>query len=586
MLGCSPKLHLPLELKTEAHPETKPSHLEFKHSYSASAATDIANTSNFFQTTPSYFNSTTKPQSAADLVIPKRKSNHCIWRQAQQQLNANKPLLKKLHPQPITETSKVLHWKNLTGATNTPLTFNRWQYQLDGNFVLVQSSEQEQYDFLGDTVQVTIPKIDFIEAYDQLAPLLWSDSNPFHSWRIAIKGFDQKSIVMIELQPAITRQDHNYNLQALIQISVFLLYIDQKLAFLQIPTVPLIKRHDKPDLHFHYLCYRYMPIAGIPYPLNSSNCSLLTTINSVIEQYQHLQCYKVVEYRGNARRSSITQDDSFVRHRQRQHHAPNLIKETESLKQPIRLEVRHQNIAKLNRATMQRFELIEKQLPRLLLRYHVETFNYIKTTINFASHQHTVGLICNNWQVRIQAKKAFILVDNIALNGTVSARLRLGDKIRISVPVTHLEQTFNLLVPVLFSQQSPFYTWKVHSLLNTRTATRLLKTGQFTLYFTPLTQAGDVSISTISKVAFFIVAVEACLNKNNIPINRFPESDVAAPHWLYCSFRNTLLCRRESKNNDELLEHPIFKLLEFGSIQTQKIYNLQDTRRQHSDPNN
>ncbi|RKP48235.1 type III effector phosphothreonine lyase [Trinickia fusca] len=137
-----------------------------------------------------------------------------------------------------------------------------------------------------------------------------------------------------------------------------------------------------------------------------------------------------------------------------------------------------------------------------------------------------------------------------------------GDKLHVSLAEGQVEEGFNALKGLLFSQNSPINEWKITDMGRAPAGERVTQGAQLTLYVKPGAN-GNYSAQDLKKLQDFTGQLEHTLNANEIGRGARPESDVAPDHWNYVSYRNEFRSGREGgeAQAESLKNEPFFKLV-------------------------
>lgn len=137
-----------------------------------------------------------------------------------------------------------------------------------------------------------------------------------------------------------------------------------------------------------------------------------------------------------------------------------------------------------------------------------------------------------------------------------------GDKLHVSVSRSHVERAFDSLAGLLFAADSPINQWKVTDIYRAPPKHRITEGAQLTLFVNPR-GCSRYCAQHLHKVRAFIGRIEAILSQQGIDPGVRPESDVAAPHWRYVSYRNEFASGRTGGEAQRigLEQEPFFKLI-------------------------
>ena len=114
----------------------------------------------------------------------------------------------------------------------------------------------------------------------------------------------------------------------------------------------------------------------------------------------------------------------------------------------------------------------------------------------------------------------------------------LGDKLHISVEKSKLIEAFELIAPILFSEDSIIDQWKITDLSKAKNSSRVTDGAQITLYIRPKHEDGVYRAGELHLLRYLVSKLELTLADNKIPIGKVPKSDVASPNWSYISYRH------------------------------------------------
>jgi phosphothreonine lyase len=138
-----------------------------------------------------------------------------------------------------------------------------------------------------------------------------------------------------------------------------------------------------------------------------------------------------------------------------------------------------------------------------------------------------------------------------------------GDKLHLSIAPDHLTAGFELLAPMLFSEDSPIDKWKITDLTKAPADSRVAKGAQLTLYLKPAQEDGAYQADELNKIRHLVENIEQTLSHHAIPVGERPDSDIAPHHWQFTSYRNEFHSDREGSTaqSGRLHEEPIYRLL-------------------------
>lgn len=139
-----------------------------------------------------------------------------------------------------------------------------------------------------------------------------------------------------------------------------------------------------------------------------------------------------------------------------------------------------------------------------------------------------------------------------------------GDKLHISVDAAHIEQAYEVLKPLLFSQHSPIDKWKVTDTASSANAqSRVVQGAQFTLYIKTDSKTTGYEGKTIKQVQNLIQNIESRIAAAGIAPGAKPNSDVSADHWQFVSYRNEKRSDREggAAQSARLRHEPFYQLV-------------------------
>lgn len=132
-----------------------------------------------------------------------------------------------------------------------------------------------------------------------------------------------------------------------------------------------------------------------------------------------------------------------------------------------------------------------------------------------------------------------------------------GNKLHLSIKREELSKGFDVIKGLLFSPDSPIKAWKLTNLnlpkFQANPSNRITDGMQFTLYLYPDEDKEKFSDTHATTIKNFIAALEKSLSDAGIKPGIRPESDVAADHWQYMSYRreNEALKLEEVRVSDE-----------------------------------
>ncbi|MEJ8799741.1 type III effector phosphothreonine lyase [Trinickia caryophylli] len=140
-----------------------------------------------------------------------------------------------------------------------------------------------------------------------------------------------------------------------------------------------------------------------------------------------------------------------------------------------------------------------------------------------------------------------------------------GDKLHVSVDESRVEDAFDTIAGLLFSDDSPIDQWKI---VDTRRVAKLKDTrvshgANITLYVEP-SNGTAYSSRDLSRVRALIDQIEAMLSQAGIAPGIPPASDAVAPQWRYVSYRNEHMSSREDggpMQRSRLAGEPFFRLV-------------------------
>ncbi|MDF8329030.1 27.5 kDa virulence protein [Aeromonas salmonicida] len=138
-----------------------------------------------------------------------------------------------------------------------------------------------------------------------------------------------------------------------------------------------------------------------------------------------------------------------------------------------------------------------------------------------------------------------------------------GDKLHLSIAPDRLAAGFELLAPMLFSEDSPIDKWKITDLAKAPMESRVAKGAQLTLYIKPAQEDGAYQADELNKIRHLVENIEQTLSRHAIPVGERPDSDIAPHHWQFTSYRNEFHSDREENaaQSGLLHEEPIYQLL-------------------------
>lgn len=138
-----------------------------------------------------------------------------------------------------------------------------------------------------------------------------------------------------------------------------------------------------------------------------------------------------------------------------------------------------------------------------------------------------------------------------------------GDKLHLSIAPDRLAAAFELLAPMLFSEDSPIDKWKITDLAKAPMDSRVAKGAQFTLYIKPAQEDGAYQADELNKIRHLVENIEQTLSRHAIPVGARPDSDIAPHHWQFTSYRNEFHSDREGNaaQSGRLHEEPAYQLL-------------------------
>jgi len=142
-------------------------------------------------------------------------------------------------------------------------------------------------------------------------------------------------------------------------------------------------------------------------------------------------------------------------------------------------------------------------------------------------------------------KTAWFQLKNSGVDGLIQAS-RLGkagaaltgDQLRLSVDPQKMHKAFEVLAPLLMSEDSPFDSWQIADTTCRRPGGQGYHGAQIVLDARPEGADGHYAASQLKRIGEFVNRLDDELFLTGMDSGERPATDASAPNWCYASYRN------------------------------------------------